>query len=438
LWRGWEGIARCLISKEPEQAIQAYQRALRLKPERMSLWLELGNLYTNLRNWEAALKIFAEAKKKTQPNHIMLTLQAKAYWMMGHYEESVTMLREAVKLQPKNTTILNNLAKTLEDVYEISEALTVVEELLAIEPDNSEALTRKGSLYWRWGRVPDAITSLNDALRLKPDDLRLKQMIAYACLHDEIKTPQEQASMQAMPFVEVEGTRAEVFPSVRHETCPHIGFVTPDFQGDHPMAQFMQTYFAYCDKTAFRRSIFYSNEQFDRTAESFKRNADAWHDITRMSDRDAATYIQNQQVDLLIDLAGHSANNRLNLFHYRPSSLQGSFLGYPSTTGSPFIDILFADENLCPASREHYYSERLMHVKGGIFGPPFLDESLPTHYAGEKESIVFGNFSRCSKYSPKTVQLWAKAVSAIPKSTLLLKSGSFYDEHVKNYWYEVF
>jgi len=437
LWRGWEGIGRCLSMSEPKNAISAYREAIKRKPDQPSLWLELGQLYLTMKNWHLAAQAFDRASKKSTPTQLLLTLQAKAAWMMGEHDAAIGFLRDAVAAEPHNTSALLNLAKNLEDVYELSEALEVIQQLLKITPNEQEAFARKGSVYWKWGRMADALECLQMALTLQPDNLPLKQMIAYAALHNEGASTEEVLRLQAMPF---EALAVKPKPPCQYQAGQKInlGFVSPDLHGDHPMAQFMQTYFQFHHHDAFNIHVFYANEIFDRTTESMQKLVGHWHDITHQSDEEAAHHIRDHHIDFLIDLAGHSARNRLNIFRERPCAKQAIFLGYPSTTGCEATDFLFADEILCPEGKQRLYREKIVWIEGGAFPSPYLDPSLTVRHVGTHDAIVFGNFSRCSKYSPKTVKLWARVLNAIPESRLRLKSGSFFDPKVQDYWYKVF
>jgi len=140
--------------------------------------------------------------------------------------------------------------------------------------------------------------------------------------------------------------------------------------------------------------------------------------------------IQSDGIDLLVDLAGHTAYNRAALLCRRPAPVQAVYLGYPCTTGLPGIDYIIGDDLVTPDSRATLYSERLAPIDGYGFltykpqpGVPEVN-GLPVKQTGQ---ISFGSFNNLSKLSPSTVAVWARILKAVPDSQLILKAQGLGD-----------
>ncbi len=146
--------------------------------------------------------------------------------------------------------------------------------------------------------------------------------------------------------------------------------------------------------------------------------------------------IVDDRIDVLVDLAGHTATHRLGVFASRPAPVQMSYLGYPHSTGLPCIDWMIADEVVAPPAHAHLFTERVARVTGSVFCWAPVDEyPLPTE-TGEvgalsnDKPVVFASFNNLLKVDDATLAVWAQVLCACPDSQLLLKSAVLADPAV--------
>jgi predicted O-linked N-acetylglucosamine transferase (SPINDLY family) len=137
------------------------------------------------------------------------------------------------------------------------------------------------------------------------------------------------------------------------------------------------------------------------------------------------------EVDILIDLAGHTATHRLGVFAMRAAPVQATFLGYPHSTGLSTIDWLIGDGTVSPAAHAHLFSEGIAQLPGSVFCWAPVDTYPLPNPRPAKAPLVFGSFNNAMKLSPKTLALWAKVLHAVPGSKLLLKAPSLRDDSVQ-------
>ena len=160
-----------------------------------------------------------------------------------------------------------------------------------------------------------------------------------------------------------------------------------------------------------------------------------------MSDEEAAELIREDEIDILIDLAGHTAGNRMLLFARKPAPVQVSWIGYPTTTGLSAMDYKIVDSYTDPPGMtEQYYTERLLRLPESFLcykpereGPEV--SPVPSLTSGH---ITFGSFNNFAKMSPEVVEAWANIMKAVPDSRLLLKSHCFSDAGTRRYASELF
>jgi predicted O-linked N-acetylglucosamine transferase (SPINDLY family) len=159
--------------------------------------------------------------------------------------------------------------------------------------------------------------------------------------------------------------------------------------------------------------------------------ADHWLEATQLGDAALQHAIVADEIDVLIDLAGHTATHRLGVFALRAAPVQATFLGYPHSTGLSTLDWLIGDATVSPAAQAGLYTEGIAQLPGSVFCWAPVDEyPLPAPRA-EAAPLVLGSFNNAMKLSPTTVALWARVLQALPQALLLLKAPSLRDAEVQ-------
>ena len=215
------------------------------------------------------------------------------------------------------------------------------------------------------------------------------------------------------PFTPAQGTRPE---SLR------VGFISGDFRS-HSVAHFFEPILSARDRSSFSY-ILYSNFHLnDPVTERLRASADDWRDVRRLTDNELVELIRTDQIDILVDLSGHTASNRLAVFARRAAPVQISYLGYPATTGLPTMDYRITDAVTDPPiPADEWHCERLLRMPDTQwcfrpFGAPDVPGSLPAHKAG---FVTFGSFNNLTKASDTLLDCWVQILVKLPTSRLRL------------------
>jgi len=205
--------------------------------------------------------------------------------------------------------------------------------------------------------------------------------------------------------------------------------VSPDFT-HHAVAYFIEPILAAHDRT--RVEVFcYANVRVpDATTARLRTLADHWRDIAQLDDDAAAACIRQDEIDLLVDLAGHTAHHRLQVFARRPAPVQATWIGYPNTTGLDAIDYRLTDE-ICdpPGQTETWHSEKLVRLPStfSCYQPDAAAPELNALPAVASGRITFGCFNNFAKITPEVIALWGQLIRQLPDAQLLLKSRGLED-----------
>ena len=215
-----------------------------------------------------------------------------------------------------------------------------------------------------------------------------------------------------------------------------IGYVSPDMRS-HSVSYFLQPILSSHDPSAVEVFIYDCTPISDQISVHLHALVKHWHRVVGGGADRIAEMIREHKIDILVDLAGHTAENRLDVFARHPAPVQVAYLGYPNTTGLPQIEYRFTDDLADPVGADTYYTEQLLRLDGGFlcFNPPPPSPDIAPLPSGTSGAITFAAFNAVHKINKKVVSLWSSVLRSLPGSTLLLKGGGMADpETARHYW----
>ncbi len=218
-----------------------------------------------------------------------------------------------------------------------------------------------------------------------------------------------------------------------------IGYVSPDFR-THPVAYFFEPLLERHDRRAVEVFGYSQVTCPDPVTWRLQARFDCTRNICGLDDRAVATMIENDRIDVLVDLAGHTGGNRLTVSAYRPAPVQVTYLGYPDTTGMEQVDYRLTDELSTPAELQRFYTEQLVYLPEGFlcYRPPEWAPQIPPPPCAGRGTVTFGAFNDSCKVNAPLMALWARILAAIPGSRLLFKSRAGEDPQVRAIFLEQF
>jgi predicted O-linked N-acetylglucosamine transferase (SPINDLY family) len=208
-----------------------------------------------------------------------------------------------------------------------------------------------------------------------------------------------------------------------------IGYVSPDFYG-HPVGHFLLPLLAQHDHERFEIFCDAQVSAPDGLTERLRAHADHWHSLIGISDAQAADFIRQHQIDVLVDLSGHTSDNRLLLFAHKPAPVQVTFLGYPNTTGLGTMDYRLTDNYADPPGlTESWHSERLFRLPQCAWC--YQSAASPPVGPRKEGPITFGCFNHFAKVTEPMLRLWSRILHLVPGSRLLLKTRALGSESTR-------
>jgi protein O-GlcNAc transferase len=347
----------------------------------------------------------------------------------GRYEEAEEWYRRALAIKPTFASAYVNLGNALGYQGRVGDAVDCYRRALRLQPDLAEAHGGLGDPLWKLGQVAEAEAHMRRAIQLKPEYTKAHSCLLF--LHNfRLEHSSETMLAEAQRFGEQVTERARPFQAWSNvpdpDRCLRIGLVSPDL-GQHPVGYFLESVLAAMSTQAVGRLEFFAYAQrsyADPVSEALQKCCRGWCSTATLDDRALAQRIRDDGIDVLIDLAGHTADNRLPMFAFRPAPVQVTWLGYFATTGVPAIDHLLADAWSLPESEEGYFTEHVWRLPETrlCFTPPPVDLGVAALPALANGPITFGCFNNLTKMNDGVVGLWSRVLTAVPGSRLFLKA----------------
>ena len=424
-----------LGSDRIEEAMAAFTAALRLSPAPADIHFQLGNLFRSRRRPNESVAAYRQAIA-LRPGFVKaLNNLGTLLLEVGQAEAAIAAFTDAIQAEPTNAESHCNVGYALDRLGRLGEAAAAYSVALAFRPDFAIAWSNLGNTLKAQGHLEQALAAYRSALTHCPD---------YALAHSNLLMAQHYAAeftnadflATARDWADRHGGGAPfAAPAVPGEDGARplrVGYVSGDFNS-HPVGYFLENVLAAHDPSAVAAIGYADNSRTDDVTQRLRAAAAEWRPIVGMSDEEVATLIRQDRIDILVDLSGHTGNNRLSMFARRVAPVQASWLGYFGTTGLPAMDWIIADRHVVPPGEEKFFTEKVWRLPDSYlcFTPP-MDEvavgDLPMLAAG---SVTLGCFHNRAKITPATVALWAQVLTDLPQTRLLIKSQEFGDAGVR-------
>lgn len=348
-------------------------------------------------------------------------------------DEALSVFESGLGQYPDDLILAEGRAVCLDYLRRTGEAIAAYAAIVTRAPASQLAWNNLGSTLNRQGRNAEAIAAFRRAEALAPDNAVFASNVLLALNYQDGHAPD---GLLAQHRAWDQRLAARVAPTPAHHANPpdperrlRVGYLSADFRA-HPVAYFMGAILAAHDRRQFEVFCYSSTRQPDAVTRTLQGMPLSWRDISGLDDDAAARLVTEDGIDLLVDLGGHTGDHRLLVMARRPAPVQGSYLGYPNTTGMAAIDFRFTDFHADPpGAADGHHSETLLRLDGGFlaYTPPANMPAVGPLPALTNGHFTFGSFTNLAKVSASTFDLWSAALTAVPGSRLLMKAREFDD-----------
>ncbi|MGZ4957166.1 MAG: O-linked N-acetylglucosamine transferase family protein, partial [Methylobacter sp.] len=460
-----------LVKDDLPVALAKFEQALKLQPDlpealnnRVAVLYELGR--------------FDDAETAAREAILVYPDQAALHVNLGnvllHTGKSrlaVKSLRKALELDPSSPEAHLGLSSLLGESHRLAETLAFFEHEIAVKGENAQRLASLALAQQSKGDWQAAERTCNKILEMQPSNISALITLGGCCsvradhqgairlyqlaLAENPRMPGIRSSIAFNATYLPDISESDLFAfhqdwaehfevvdnkqpfSYAQSTDPdrplRIGYVSGDF-GTHPVGFLLRDVILHHDRQQYSIYCYSMMRNSDNITAAIRENSDAWIDVLLMSDEELAEQINEDRIDILVDLSGHTAYNRLPTFVLKPAPVQVTWIGYFHSTGLRNIDYFITDPFTTPPGCSQLFSETpvcLPHSRFCYSPPEYAPEVVEPPVLGRGQ-ITFGCFNRIEKLVDPVIATWVKILNAVPNSRLLLKSGPLENKDVRD------
>lgn len=402
-------------------------------------WSCISNLATverHLLKYTEAIKLYKEALAIVPENAEVISNLSVVLKISGQEKEASWCNSKAFIIDENSIVVATNYATELGAKFRYGEAIKILQSLRARVSDKV-ILNNLGHLYQHYGDHRAATKMFDAAIEIDPHYIDAHSNKLFTSNYD----PDLPADMLFARYIEfsrvltklaVPKTQVQIKKNYSNQFRGVIGFVSGDFN-THPVRNFLQPIIEGFLLSEYKIIAYYNNSISDNSTDWFRGKFHSFNQINFLDDDQIARKIEADQVDLLIDLSGHTAHNRLSLFKLKPAKSSATWIGYNYTTGLSEIDYFFTDDYQVIPGTEAYYAEIPFSLgkTAYCFQPnytstSYLDKNNILPYK-KRKYITFGSFTRGIRLNDKVISTWSSILNSNVGSRLRLDSRSFAD-----------
>ena len=417
----------------PAEAVRCWSQALQRDAQLHRVRLRLAQRLQAQGELARAEALLTEGVRLREDDADAWQLLAAVLRARQRMAPAATAFHRALALQPANVAAWNDLGNTLHDLGRLPEAQAAFERAIALDGRLGAIHSNLGNVLREQGLLDEALACFRRAIALSPGFLGAHDNLLLALNYADAPTPEERLAEAHRYGAAAARLATPLPPAPPREPGPlRVGLVSGDLR-NHPVGYFIESLLAALDPARVQVWA-YANQQDEDDLTTRLRERLNWCRIDTLPDAEAAARIRADRIDVLLDLSGHTARNRLPLFCWRPAPVQASWLGYFATTGIAEIDYLLADAATVPVDSSERFSETVWRLPRTrlCFTPPARAPEVAPLPALTRGHVTFGSFQALAKVSDAVLALWGRVLAAVPGARLRLQSPQLGDEPTRD------
>jgi predicted O-linked N-acetylglucosamine transferase (SPINDLY family) len=425
-----------------EEALIHFRKVVELEPSAGEARFNLTNALRNVGKLSEAVDEYKKAIALGFSSADLYCLLGVTYQQMEQFDAAINSFEHAVELNPGFAEAQFALGSAQKHLNQFAASSESYRRALSINPGWFEAHVGLNITLKSQGLLNEALENMRDTLALKPDAECHSGLIHTLncdpnCSAEELL--EEGRRWNDCHVDSLQTSRYRYSEDRSPERRLRIGYLSPDFKR-HPVGFFFRSVFVEHNRAEFEVIAYSSVEARDDLTVMFAESADRWRDVEKLDNDALADMVNEDGVDILIDLAGHTYGNRLLTLALRPAPIQLCGGGHIGTTGVDGVDYLISDQFHTPAGSEKFYSEILLRLPDGYicYEPPDYAAEVKDLPARDRGYVTFGCYNNLWKVTPQVVEVWSEILSSLPGSRVRLQSAALAEDITRNRIHSLF
>ncbi len=406
---------------ELERAAGLYERVIKAAPDNANALHLFGLVRHQLGAHAEGARYIRRAVDLVPDQPVLRNNLGDALRMAGEPRAAIEQLLTALSLRPDYAGAHLNLCAAFSAIKDFDAALRHGETAVRLAPDHAEAHFNLGLARLDAVALEDAAASFREVLRRDPEHPGAISNLLYLLNLIPGLDPQAVAAEHRRIGARWDhvGPTSRTAATRQPEQALRIGYLSRDLRA-HAVSHFVEPVLAQHDRKRFQVWCYCDVDQPDAVTERLRGLADQWREVAGWTDRRLLDQLRQDQIDILVDLGGHTEKNRLALFAHKPAPVQISWIGYPNTTGMAAMDFRIVDTHSAQTGEPgHEALLRLPRLfasyRPHVHAPDV--SRLPAELSGQ---LTFGSLHRMEKLNRAVIDLWSRLLHAVPQARLLI------------------
>ncbi|MBO6492455.1 MAG: tetratricopeptide repeat protein [Pelagibacteraceae bacterium] len=409
-----------------EGAISYFQRSIHIKSNFFEAHFNLLKLLYDLKKYDEAILQSKKCLKINSKSTDTLLLLGNLYSKLNQDNKSEKYFREILKINSEDSNAYYSLANLFKKKVDYEKAIDNYKFAIKFNKNYFAAYNNLGALYQEIGKFDLAILNFKSVIKINPsfsgayqNYLFCLNFSRYFDLNLYLKLAQE--FKQSLPKIDLDKIRQ--FPKIiKTDKKIRIGFVSGDY-GNHPVSYYLLNTINHISDEKFKLIAYSNSNRMDETTIELKKRFNVWRKINHLNDTEVINLVKKDSVDILFDLSGHTAKNRLSIFVNKPAPVQVTWCGYNASTGLKEIDYIIGDPYVVPLSDQKYFTEKIFQLPNTFQCISINDDiKIDQSRYQDKKNVTFGSFNNLSKINDNVIDIWSEILKRVENSKLFLKA----------------
>lgn len=418
-------------NRELKEAISILGRGIIKEPFNKEILHLFGIVLFETGDLSQALNYLRKAYEKFDGDIKILYNYASVLLEAGQFTNALKIYNQLLTIEPKNIQTLNKCCFILGKMGQLTLSEKTCRLILSIDNTNYSAYNNLGNILKDQGEIDGALSCYRKSISINNNFMTAHSNLLLTLnykIFDQNVVYKEHIKWED-DLIKLEFSENITNKESNTKNKIRIGYISEDFR-IHSVGYFIEPIIENHNKDNFEIYCYSDVACPDETTNRIKSFSSKWRSIYNKNDAAVYEIIKNDNIDILVDLAGHSGNNRLSLFAMKPAPVQVSFLGYPNTTGMSCIDYRFTDILADPVGQDQYFTEKLLRLDKSFlcYKPPQTIPAILNSPCIKNNYVSFGSFNNISKITDDVIKVWANILLKVPHSRLIIKSKAFNDK----------
>ena len=415
-----------------QEALENYNESIKINPNYIQAYNNLGACMFKLGRIDEAIQSYEKAIE-IQPNHADAHNNlGTAFKELKDYKKSIYYYEKTIQINPNSPIAYSNLGNAYKGLEEYKKAISWQQKAIKIDSKYADAHYNLGTVYEKLDEFEKAISCYSKAIEIEPNHRSANTNLLFNTCWSNKNNEYLKIAKRYYETLPKNDEKKFTKSKTSTQKIIKVGFVSGDFR-DHAVVYFLLDTFKYLRKKEIKLFGYSNNLKEDNFTKLIKQYFDNWKLIIHKTDKELINLIRKDELDILFDLSGHTANNRLAIFKSRCAPVQATWCGWLASTGIEEIDYIIGDKYATPLLDQKRFTEKIYQLKKvwECSSISNIDYKVPFIKNNDKENVIFGSLVNTMKINESVINVWSKILNQIPNSKLFLKCSSFDTQEIK-------